>query len=247
MRRLLGIVLAAVLVSAACGSGRDETRTVLNSTGTDTGRIVAHVPQHATTTGVVVLHSFAHLDGEPVAQGWSSASDHYGFVALYPARDGSWNAGLCCGPAAASARDDVGWLAAAISDARKRYRLTTIYLTGFSNGAMMVERLVAERPAVATRFAVWGGAPEMPESGRWLGKGALYSGALDTQVPIRGGTVLVGGQPTLIRPATASGTWLLGAHLQQIVVPGVGHTPPAGWPELAWRALSAPPGLAPVR
>jgi poly(3-hydroxybutyrate) depolymerase len=246
MRRLLICLLVAAGLTTACTAGHDEKRSIPNASGQADGTMTAHIPVNATTTGVVVLHSLSHLGDEPAAQGWSVASDRHGFVALYPARDGSWNAGLCCGGAAQVSRDDVSWLAGAIADARARYHLTTIYLAGFSNGGMMVERLLSARPLIATRFAVWGAAPEMPVAGRWTGIGVLYNGAADTTVPPQGGTVLIGGRPTLVRPVASTGQWLLGAHLQRVLVPGKGHTPPPTWPELAWRALTAPPGLAPV-
>ena len=120
------------------------------------------MPAHPTGIGVVVLHGFLETVAIPVTQGWSASSDRHGFVAIYPGRGYSWNAGLCCDSASAAKRDDVSWLVTAIDTARSRYGLKTIYLAGNSNGGMMVERLLAERPTVSNRFAVWAAAPEMP-------------------------------------------------------------------------------------
>jgi polyhydroxybutyrate depolymerase len=255
MRRLLAVVLTSVLVCAcvAASFGSDPARAagehtlVADQVGSDvSGRVVVHVPPNPTRTGVVVLASYGHLYDEPIGQGWSDAADRHGFLAIYPSRDGSWNAGVCCGRGAATNRDDVAWLAARIAEVRDRYGLTTVYLAGFSNGGMMAERLVAERPLSATRLATWGATPAMPQPGRWTGVGILYTGEFDDRVPVVGGTTTIAGRRTTLRPATSTNAWLLDADLQHVIVTGAAHEPPRGWPELAWRALTAPVGLAPT-
>ncbi len=251
MRRQLTVVLTAVLFGAcvAASFGTEPARVLVGHTSTSPtrgGGVLVHVPRKPTRIGVVILPSYGHLADEPVREGWSAAADRHGFVAIYVSRDGSWNAGLCCGRGSASARDDVSWLAARIAEVRARFDLTTIYLAGFSNGGMMAERLVAERPETATRLVTWGSSPTMPRPGRWAGVGILYSGQEDRRVPLAGGKRTVAGLPTEFRPATTTPAWLLDADLHQVVVPGAAHEPPRGWPELAWRALTAPVGLAPT-
>jgi poly(3-hydroxybutyrate) depolymerase len=201
------------------------------------GVVRVDVPAHHTGVGVVVLHSFEHGISEPIAQGWSAAAARHRFVVVYPTRGSSWNAGLCCGAAASGKRDDVDWLATVIANVRAKYSLRTIYLTGDSNGGMMVERLVAERPNTAQRFAVWGAAPEMPTPGHWSGYGLLARGAGDTTAPPLGGSLRLGGSLTTIRPGDTTAHWLIGAHLTTRVVRGLGHAPPPNWPEVAWAAL----------
>lgn len=253
MRRLLLLALTAVLATVALATSQTEARSLPITASrpdlgvqTDVGRLTVHVPARPTTVGVVVLHSYAHTDAEPVEHGWSAASDRYGFVALYPFRGGSWNAGTCCGAGSADNRDDVGWLDRTLRAARDRYGLTSLYLAGFSNGGMMAQRLVAERPDLGSRLVTWGASPSMPSPGRWPGLGVLYSGRTDATVPVDGGQVLVGGRPTLIRPMRTAGEWLQAARLQVVVVEGSAHTPPPSWPDLAWRALSTLPGRAPT-
>jgi poly(3-hydroxybutyrate) depolymerase len=202
------------------------------------GRVFVHVPPHASRIGVLVLHSRGHTAAEPVAQGWSATADRHGFVAIYPERGVSWNAGLCCGTAAADERDDVSWLVGLIANVRARYHLSAIYLAGFSNGGMMVERLVAEEPGISDRFAVWGAAPEMPTPGFWSGVGDLFEGSHDALVPRFGGTVTFDGATTQIRPATDTASWIRLAQLRTHVIAGWGHPPPPAWPELAWAALA---------
>lgn len=204
------------------------------------GQVLVHVPAHPSTTGVVVLHGWLETLNDPVKQGWSVASDRHSFVAIYPQRGDSWNAGLCCGSAKDADRDDVSWLTKVIDRARQQYRLKTIYLAGNSNGGMMVERLIAERPGIARHFAVWAAAPEMPTVGAWTGYGALFSGSNDTVVPRRGGVVRIFGVRVTIRPGAVTSHWLQGAHLSRTVIAGALHGTPPDWPELAWTALSRP-------
>src|SRR3954452_21257102 len=133
MRRLLVVILTAVLAGAcmAASFGSNPARASGEHTSTSPdggGRVLTYVPANPTRTGVVVLPSYGHLNDEPVRQGWSAAADRHGFVAIYISRDGSWNAGVCCGRGAATGRDDVGWLAARIAEVRARYDLTTVYL-----------------------------------------------------------------------------------------------------------------------
>ena len=169
---LLAIAVIAALL-ASCGAAapvpvqtsRDDHSVVAD------GDVIVHVPAHHSDIGVVVLHSLGSSAAEPPEQGWSRLSDSKGFVGIYPERGDSWNAGLCCGAAAAENRNDVVWLARVIAEARSNYGLKTFYLAGFSNGGMMVERLVVERPEVSQCFAVWGAAPEMPKAGDWPGSG----------------------------------------------------------------------------
>lgn len=58
----------------------------------------------------------------------------------------SWNAGYCCGDAVALEIDDVGYLREVIRIALERYPVdeNRIYLTGWSNGCMMAQRMALE-------------------------------------------------------------------------------------------------------
>jgi poly(3-hydroxybutyrate) depolymerase len=228
---LLGFIATACTATSV--KGRDESLKLGD------GAIAVHIPAEHTRVGVVVLHSLYNGTKELLAQGWSTSSDLHHFVAIYPRRGDSWNAGLCCGDAAAADRDDVSWLTSVIQLARLRYGLTSIYLAGNSTGGMMAERLVAERPWISSRIAVWGGAPEMPVAAKWPGIAIIYDGVKDKTVPYNGGTVTIAGVPVVIRPALTTGDWLLGAHLKGILVAGAGHVPAPYWPELAWKTFSA--------
>ena len=82
-------------------------------------------------------------------------ADRNAYVVIYPNGTGRvpdkllvWNAGHCCGYATLHGIDDVGFTFAAIEEASTltSIDLSRIYLTGLSNGAMMVYRIAAEYP-----------------------------------------------------------------------------------------------------
>lgn len=121
---------------------------------------------------VVVIHgAFDTGKGMETFSGFSRLADREQFIVLYPNGIGilgylqHWNAGHCCGKAAADNIDDVGYLEAAIKDVRRRLAVDAqrIYMTGFSNGGMMTYRFAAEKgdmlAAAAPLAASIGGKP----------------------------------------------------------------------------------------
>jgi polyhydroxybutyrate depolymerase len=81
------------------------------------------------------------------------SADREGYVAVYPngsagfgTRLLTWNAGNCCGPAAALRVNDVGYVLEVLDDLAVRIPVdrARVYATGLSNGAMMAYRLAAE-------------------------------------------------------------------------------------------------------
>jgi polyhydroxybutyrate depolymerase len=233
-------------MAAGCGQGvRTQTRlTPDNWIRFGNGVAVVHVPAHPSRVGVVVLPGLAEGPSFLIRQGWSKLADREHFIAIYPVRGGSWNAGLCCATASEQNRDDVTWLTAVISDVRRKFGITTILLSGNSNGAMMVERLVAERPGISRRVVIWAGAPEMPKPGRWSGRITIYDGFEDRTTPHTGGVSRIGGHAVEIRSFSETSRWLIGAAVRTVIVPGAGHLPEANWPEIAWRELNANPAVA---
>lgn len=155
---------------------------------------------------VVVVHgAFDTAGGMERFTGFSDLADQEHFIALYPNGIGilgylqHWNAGHCCGKAAADEIDDVGFLARVIEDACARLAVDRrrIYMTGFSNGGMMVYRFASERgdllAAVAPLAATAGGRPAAtaPE---WSGADPVrpmpvlaMHGLADSHVPFAGG------------------------------------------------------------
>jgi polyhydroxybutyrate depolymerase len=156
---------------------------------------------------VVVVHgAFDTARGMERFTGFSDLADQEHFIALYPNGIGilgylqHWNAGHCCGKAAADEIDDVGFLARVIEDACARLAVDPrrIYMTGFSNGGMMVHRFACERgdllAAVAPLAATAGGRPDnltpewsIAEPIRPMPLLAIH-GSADDYVPFGGGT-----------------------------------------------------------
>jgi polyhydroxybutyrate depolymerase len=105
-----------------------------------------HVPRH--TSGavplVLVLHELSGSGAVAMTYGFEPLVDSKGFVAVYPdGIDGSWNAGSCCGDAASRDTDDVAFLTSVVRMVESRTKVDPkrVYVTGFSNGAMMSYRL----------------------------------------------------------------------------------------------------------
>ena len=79
------------------------------------------------------------------------AADKEGFIVVYPQGTGrtrllTFNAGACCGYAANTKIDDVGYTRQILDDLEKTYSVDRrrIYATGYSNGAMLCYRLACE-------------------------------------------------------------------------------------------------------
>lgn len=242
MKRTISSVAALALAAgavSACAQTPQAPHDALIAYGDGVAQV--HAPALHDTIGVVVLHSLNRDNTEPVRQGWSSLSDRKRFVALYLDRQREWNAGLCCGTAALSNRDDIGWLKSVVADLTRRYHLTTVFLVGNSNGGMMAETLLQALPGTFAGAVVWAGSPEMktePVGDGYAGPLTVFDGALDGTVPRLGGISTIAHQSVTVRPYSATSTYLPQASLHSVVVEGEGHPAPAGWPAIAWRALN---------
>ncbi len=77
----------------------------------------------------------------------------------------TWNAGACCGGAAADKIDDVGFLGRVIDDVTARYPVDPrrVYVTGHSNGAMMSYRAGCELSERIAAIAPVGGQNVDPD------------------------------------------------------------------------------------
>ncbi len=83
-------------------------------------------------------------------------ADQEGYIVAYPnGLQDSWNGGECCGGAAASDVDDVGFTRRVIDDlgARGCIDLGRVYATGMSNGGVMSHRLACEAADVIAAVA----------------------------------------------------------------------------------------------
>ena len=151
---LHGFALLATALPAAALAPGDHDLTV-RSGGTERHYIL-HVPPSLPASPPLVL-SFHGGGGNAKAHKdyvrTDAVADREGFLVAYPDGSGrvpgrllTWNAGTCCGYAAAARVDDVGFVRALLDDlaARQPYDPARVYATGMSNGAMMSYRLAAE-------------------------------------------------------------------------------------------------------
>ena len=115
-----------------------------------------HEPENLTSPGtptlplVVVLHGLSD-DGPDAAKmtQMNAKSDEEGFLVAYPnGQNRGWNAGLCCETPLSSNIDDVGFIDALMTDIDGLSSVDVdqkrIYVAGFSNGAMMAQRVGCE-------------------------------------------------------------------------------------------------------
>lgn len=234
-RAAAATVLAAVVLAAGAAvvAGPAESaveRTTLRpdpliDDAPDAARPLVVVPEGPVReTVVLALHGYTagpdQLRTSLAADGWA---DELGATVVYPTGLGerpSWNAGGCCGSAARSDIDDVGFLSRTIgrlrSDGARR-----VFLVGYSNGGMLAYRMACERPGLVDGIAVVNATITV---GTCEGAfDALHlAGELDAAVPVQGADVVpylfTGFRPLVELPRVAPN-----ARLDVRVLPGVGH------------------------
>ncbi|GAA3384653.1 alpha/beta hydrolase family esterase [Cryptosporangium minutisporangium] len=207
--RTIMVLLVTVLAVAGCGrGGPDPAPTASPSAGTHAyslrvgdldRRYQVHVPAAAVgRTGVpavIVLHGGGGSGSQVAEQtGFSALSDREGFLAVYPDGSGrtkllTWNAGTCCSYARDQGIDDVGFVRALIDTLADRFGVGRVYVTGFSNGAMLTYRVGCELADRITAIAPVSGAMNVPscDPARPLPVYTLHGDA-DPVVPYAGGT-----------------------------------------------------------
>jgi polyhydroxybutyrate depolymerase len=153
------------------------------------------------------------------ASGLARAALREGYAVAFPAGSGrrddgfmTWNGGYCCGYAARRRVDDMAFLASVIGDATARFDLdpTRVFLTGMSNGSIMIETFAARSPGKVRAIA---GVAGTMDTGRLRVAGQvpalIIHGTADPMVPYGGGK----GDSSLTRTAFASVTSVVKAFL----------------------------------
>ncbi len=154
---------------------------------------------------VVVHGAFSTAKNMEEETGFSKIADREGFIVLYPEGMGlfgfiqHWNAGHCCGKAAKDGLDDVAFLRECVDTLSSAIQINgkQIFMTGFSNGGMLVYRYAAEKTsdlaAIAVLEASIGGRPN-EDATLWRPAlptkplpAMIVHGMADTAVPPEGG------------------------------------------------------------
>lgn len=219
---LAGAFLAGTAAGAATLAPGDHEFTLIHRE-LDRSYIVRVPPAVASGKPLPAVLNFhgggAHAREQKRYSRMDEIADREGFIAVYPngssgigGRLLTWNAGICCGWAAAGRVDDVGFTVALLDDLARRVALDLerIYATGLSNGSMMAYRLAAEvAPRIAAVAGVAGAmtldrfAPSLPvpvmhihsvDDGR-----ALYDGGLGPAFPFTNTRVLHESVETMLK------------------------------------------------
>ena len=165
------IALALVLVSLGAGD-HDRSLVIGGVTRTYIVRVPPRVSEGRPLPIVLAFHGGGGTaSGFKAYAGLDALADREGFVVVYPDGSGrlgrrllTWNAGGCCGYAAAQSVDDVGFTLAALRDVARNVSIdpARVYATGHSNGAMMAYRLAIEASERVAAIAPVAGAMQAP-------------------------------------------------------------------------------------
>ncbi len=200
MKRIIPI-LALLLLSAcqtppAQAENASTTAFSLDHGGQKRSYHVFVPPQHRDNLrGLVVALHGGLGTGEVMAEqsGFNAAAARHGFAVAYPDGIGrGWNAGSCCGGPMERKVDDVGFIKALVATETKRLGLSAnqVFGTGFSNGAMMLHRVVCEAPGVFKAIAPVSGGPMFEKCAQPQAVAALFiQGREDANIPWDGGVV----------------------------------------------------------
>ncbi len=180
--------------------------------GGQTRTFYVHVPASYDPTKPMPLvfnfHGFtSNAQQEELLTGMTQKADTAGFIAVHPEGLGtpqSWNAGACCGYAAQSNVDDVGFVGAMLDALEAQICVDShrVYATGMSNGGFLSHRLGCELSTRIAAVAPVAGVLGVPACTPTRPVPIMeFHGTLDPLVPYNGSTVL--GFPSV--PDTFSG------------------------------------------
>jgi len=171
--RSLAAALALVIVVTltACGNRDGRTGPPESPAGSEertievdgvTREYRVHVPTELADDPALVLMLHGGFGSAAQAErvyGWNEQADGAGFVVAYPeGANRAWNAGDCCGRAAAQDVDDVAFLAALTAELQQEFGICPerTFGTGMSNGAMMAYRMACDTDVFAAIAPVAG-------------------------------------------------------------------------------------------
>ena len=163
-------------------------------------RVRVHVPASydpsRATPVVLGFHGYTLSgDMQAAASHMEAKADAAGFITVHPDGTGGlkgWNAGDCCGTAASSGVDDVGFVTAILDRLEADMCIDTarVYATGFSNGGFLSHRLGCELSGRIAAIAPVSGVMGMDscDPGRPIPVFEVH-GTADAVVPYNGGGI----------------------------------------------------------
>jgi polyhydroxybutyrate depolymerase len=125
-------------------------------------------------------------------------SDQNGFLLVYPEGIGnSFNAGKCCGTAVSSNIDDVGFFDDMLAKIESEYCVDQkrVFSSGYSNGAMMSQRLACERANVVAAIGPVAGPIDVDSCAPSRPVGVVEFHGTSDPVVFYGGSSPSGAQP----------------------------------------------------
>ena len=155
MMHLLATVAILLVADESHLSPGDSSRT-LKVDGSERSYLVHVHPQYVKDTPTPVVLAFhgggANARNMVAFSGLNQKADQSGFIVVYPDGSGrlermlTFNAGNCCGQAAARNVDDVAFVRHILDDLEGIANVdrNRVFATGMSNGAMMAYRLASE-------------------------------------------------------------------------------------------------------
>ncbi len=189
---------------AACSGKSAQTKrddTWQLAFGADTRTFDVHFPAtydpNVPTPVILNFHGFtSNAPEEVLLSNMNDKADTAGFIVVYPQGTGtaqSWNAGACCGDAAAQKKDDVGLVGAILDMLEDRLCVDAkrVYATGMSNGGFMSHRLACELSTRIAAVAPVAGVLGIPTCTPTRPVPVIhFHGTLDPLVPYAGSAVL---------------------------------------------------------
>jgi polyhydroxybutyrate depolymerase len=124
-------------------------------------------------------------------------------ILVYPQYlDGNWDAGACCGVAAADHVDDSGFITAVIDQVRQDQPGASpgpVYLAGYSNGGKLAMALACEEPQLFQAVAVFGATRTEGCTGPPPESVLIMAGTADPEDAVTGSPVVQNGyvEPTV--------------------------------------------------
>jgi polyhydroxybutyrate depolymerase len=148
--------LAILLVADGSHLSPGDSSRTLKVDGSERSYLVHVPPQYVKDTPTPVVLAFhgggANARNMVAFSGLNQKADQSGFIVVYPDGSGrlermlTFNAGNCCGQAAARNVDDVAFVRHILDDLEGIANVdrNRVFATGMSNGAMMAYRLASE-------------------------------------------------------------------------------------------------------